>query len=94
MKVMLQKIVYIDEEVELIDFIDNPDCEPEFIDLTSEFYKNSYDFDGYPKQSFIMVHQEIYDGLRELGYILCEEEPENMIEYIKEHISEFVPFDW
>lgn len=94
MKVLLQKLVYIDEEIELIDFFDRYDCEPEFIDFSNPNYVESYNFEGYPTQSFIMVHQEIYDGLREIGYILCEEEPEDLVEYIKEHISEFVPFNW
>lgn len=94
MKVTIYKIVYVDEQVELHDFIDRHDCLPEFIDLSNPYYGEGYNFPGYPTENFIMVHQESYEGgLHELGYILCENEPSCLKTYIKEHISEFVPFE-
>ncbi len=93
MKVTITKIEYVDYEIDITDFIARHDCEFEYIDLSSPYFAESYNFDGYPKDNFIMIYQDLDHGMHELGYILCSEHPSNLKEYVKEHISEFVSFE-
>ena len=94
MKVTITKIEYVDYEVEISEFIERRDCIVEYIDLSNPYLSGDYDFDGYPKDNFIMIYQDLDYGMHELGYILCDNQPSDINEYVKEHIKEFVPFEW
>ncbi len=90
MKVTITKIEYVDYEIDIGEFIHRHDCEFEYIDLSSPYFSGEYDFDGYPKDNFIMIYQDLDYGMHELGYILCDKHPSDFEEYVKEHILEFV----
>lgn len=88
MKVKIYKVKIVDVEVKLSEFLNTRQAVIEYVD--HPYY---LDDEYYPSTPFVLINQDIDAGepiLHELGYILCDEEPENLKEYVLNNIDKFV----
>ena len=93
--ITIYKVVTVEEEISLIDFINKRGAS--YLEYISKDKDTVYITDEYyPNESFIMIFQEIDTGeisYHELGYVLCPTEPEDLKQYVKDHIDEYVDLD-